>query len=274
MSYDTIEASIEGADPVEIIEITVGTVVFRHTSSKKSHTVDSQTYTPLEGLEVGRHLEGPDSRDRDFKISFPTASPLGKVFAGRPPAIRNRLKVSRFQLSDGGTPEVRLVFDGFVQSATYRGTFETITLVAQQELASLGKLVPRRTFQVLCNHVLYDPLTCTVDKTLPENSRLGLRVANINKNELEIFGLDFFADSEMDSGFLELPDGTDRRLVRRQIGNVVELLTPFAKDPSIVNAFRGCKHTLTVCTDTFGNQDNHGGHPAIPLLNPNTDGLI
>ena len=274
--YDTFERSIEDGTPTEIYEITVRSEItqtdidqFFYTSAPVPVTIASQVYTPVEGLKSSNSSEGLSKRDLDYQITLPTSNDVAQIFTGRLPGFRVRLKVSRFHLADTPTPEVILVFDGFIQSVSFGSRSKIATLTARPVLASLGRIVPRRTYQSSCNHVLYDQLTCRVDKTLDAFHVDDVRVASISGVAMTLIGLDQdFIDGFATAGFVELINGTDQRTIRNHSGNVLTLINPFKDDPTSVNVFAGCDHLFTTCVTKFDNGEFFGGFPYVPTRNP------
>lgn len=276
MSFDSIETSIEGGQPVEVYEITAGAQSFFYTSDEADQTVGVQIYTAIPGLQRGNQEEGPDKREHDFQIELPTSNALAQLFTGVLPGFRVRLQVRKFHRSDTPTPEVVQIFDGFVQSASFKRKTKKTILSARVSLASIGKQIPRRTFQASCNHVLYDPLTCQVDDTDIAFRASVLSVASQVGNVLTVSsGLSgTYTDGFMNGGFLEIVGGSDFRLILDHVGNVLELLLAFSVAPSVVNVFAGCAHTIAVCKSKFNNVDRYGGFAFVPTKNIFQTGLV
>ncbi len=274
MTYASFEQSSEAGTPTEIYEITAGTIdTFYFTSAAESVTIESNTYLPIEGLDRSKDTKGVSKRDNNFTIQLPTSNPVAQLYTGNLPGFRVRLKVRRFHLTDPAL-EVVLVFDGFIQSASFVKRSKVAVLTARPTLSALGRQVPRRTYQSTCNHVLYDTLTCRVDKTLPANFVNGVRVASVVGSVMTLIGLDDeFSDGFATAGFVELTDGSEGRTILLHSENTLTLMSPFTDPPIEVNVFAGCDHLFTTCISKFDNGINFGGFPFIPILNPYDTGL-
>ena len=271
MTYDAFETSTEAGDPVEVYEVVAGTTTYYFTSADSVQTIGAQDYTPVGGLQRGDRQEGPDRRERDFTLELPTANELAQLFVGVLPGFRVRLTVKRFHASDTPTPEVVQVFDGYVQSASFgKAGGKVCTLTARTTIASLGRVLPRRTFASSCVHVLYDSSTCKVDDTDPTFRASTLSVASQVGGVLTVSsGLSgTYADDYMQGGFVEVIGGADFRLIIGHTGNVLTLQQPFATEPSSVNVYAGCAHMISVCSSKFDNVVNYGGFAFVPTRNP------
>ena len=269
MTYDALETSVEGSRPVEIFEITAGSTSFFYTSAEDDQPVGAQTYTAIPGLQRGPTTEGPEKREDDFQIELPTTNALAQIFTGVMPGFRVRIQARRFQRGDTPTPEVVQIFDGYIQSASFKLQLKKTVLTARPVIASIGKQIPRRTYQSACNHVLYEAATCQVDDTLPAFRASSLSVASMVGNDLTVTsGLSgTYADGFMDGGFVEVVGGADFRLIRVHVGNVLTMLLPFSVSPTTVNVFAGCAHTIAVCFSKFDNVDRFGGFAFVPTRN-------
>ena len=276
MTFDANETSTESGQPVELYTIQVGTSFYYYASGIDDFTLGFQTYTAIGGLKRTKTTDGPAKRADEFKLDLPTSSDVAQFFTGSLPGVRVRLTVLRCHRGDTPTPESVTIFDGFVHSAGFVQNGKVCTLVAKPELASLGKQVPRRTYQGACNHVLYDVDTCGVDDTDPAYRAAALSVDSQVGNVLTVAaGLSgLYPDGWMNGGFAELIGGTDFRLIRTHVGDVLTLQNPFSTTPTAINAFAGCAHTVGICKSKFDNVINYGGFPFVPTKNIFETGLF
>ncbi len=270
MTYAAFEGSIESGRPVEVYEFTIGASSLYLTSAEDAVTLSAQTYTPEQGLSRNQNIDGPEKRDYDFQITVPTVSSIAKIFRGKIPGFRIRVQVSRFHRDDLPTPEVTKIFDGYVQSASFKkGGKETI-LTCRTALSSAGRAIPRRTFQSACNHVLYHPTTCKVDDTDAAFRASALAVSSIAGHDLTVSSgiAGTYADGWMNGGYVEVIGKSEYRMVTKQVGNVLTLHLPFSETPSSINVFAGCGHTISVCDSKFKNVVEYGGFNWVPTSNP------
>ena len=271
MTYIAQENSIESGQPVELYEFS-GLGSFFYTSGEDIVTISAQDYTP-KAIQRAENIDGPDKRDHDFKVVLPTSDAVAQIFVGVMPGARIRMKVKRFHRTDVSV-EVITIFDGFVQSASFKNKLKECELVAKPALASIGRTAPRRTFQSSCNHVLYDPLTCKVDDTLAVNRAAAFPVISQVGNILTVSGLSSgYTNEWFTAGFVEVVGVSDFRTVLAHSGNALTLITPFTTTPTNVNVFAGCGHDVTTCHDKFDNVVNYGGFSWVPKRNPFETGI-
>lgn len=276
MSFDTYESSVDSARPVEVYDIVAGTQSFFYTSAQDDQLIGAQTYTAVDGLQRGPVADGPNKREADFQLELPTTDPLSQIFTGQQPGIRISLKVKKFHRLDLPTPEVIQIFDGFIQSASFKLQAKKTILTARPTITAVGRQVPRRVYSAACNHVLYDTVTCKVDDTDPLFRASALTVSSVVGNIMTLtVGLSgVYADGFMNAGFVEFIGQSDFRLILDHTGNVLELQQPFSTNPTSVNVFAGCGHSVSVCSSKFNNVDRYGGFPFVPTKNPYSTGII
>lgn len=275
MTFSDEETSVESGRPVELFEFTLGTETFLYTSSPDTILVQANTYDPR-AIKRGKREDGPEKRNANFTIELPTSDELAQKFLGVLPGVRVPVVVKRYHRGDGGGPEVITTFQGFVLSANFTKQGRLCKLTARQALASLGRLIPSRSYASTCSHIHYEPDTCRVDDTAPENRISNDPVVSQVGNILTVTSIvsGGFNDGDFDSGFVEAVGTSDFRLILEQVGNVLTLLTPFTTTPAAVNIFRGCKHTIEACHDDFDNVINFGGFAFVPTRNPFVGSIV
>lgn len=276
MTYDAHETSIEGGRPVEVYRFQVGATAYFYTSAEDDVTLSAQEYEAIP-ISRGETTTGANERDADFSVTLPTSDPVAQHFVGTLPGVVVRLTVRRYHRGDTPTPQVVLVFDGEIESASFSKNMMETTLVARAVMASHGQTIPPRTFQASCNHELYNPLTCKVDDTSPAFRASNKAVTSQVGNLLTVAGLGAYAPGWFTAGFVESVDTGDFRMVLDDDGaGNLTLLMPFPSEPVTVNVFAGCSHLPDDphgCGPKFNNGDNFGGFPAVPTKNPFESGV-
>lgn len=274
MTYLSNETSVEAGRPVEVYRFTFGSTSYYYTSSVSDETLSAQDYvaTAISRSEI---KTGPKERNADFQVTMPTSDPVAQIFVGRLPGVRVRLTVRRYHRGDTPTPEVKLIFDGYVQSATFSKFMKETTLTARPTLAVSGQTIPPRTFQSSCNHDLYDPLTCKADDTDPAFRAASKSVTSQVGSLLTVADLGAYAAGWFQAGYVESIDTGDFRTVLDDDGaGGLTLLLPFPTAPTVVNVFAGCDHTTGAggCPK-FDNGNNYGGFYIVPKRNPFQTGI-
>lgn len=276
MNYDALQTSVDSSAPIEVYDILAGSTPYAYTTAQDEQTVGVTTYTSAPGLRRSKIADGPTKRDTDFQIELPTTDPVAQLFVGNIPGIRIRLTVTRFQRNDTPTPETVQVFDGYIQSAQFRQQGALCILTARSLLSSLGRQIPRRTYQSACNYVVYDSKTCKVDDTDPTFRASAVSVDSASANVLTCAAgsLASYSTAWFNTGYVESVGSNDFRMVIDHTGDVLTLHTPFSTNPTSLNVFAGCGHSPTDCDGKFGNFLRYGGFPFVPLRNPFTTGVF
>tara|TARA_R110000851_G_scaffold120002_1_gene248072 strand:- start:13019 stop:13852 length:834 start_codon:yes stop_codon:yes gene_type:complete len=277
VTYDAQEIGIQTGEPVEVYEFVYGSTSRFYTSSEAIESIGAQDYTPV-AISRSNTKDGPAERTHDFQVVLPTTDTVSQLFVGQIPGVRVRLTVKRFHRTDTPTPEVRTIFNGFVQSGSFKRKARECTLTARPILGGSGRTHPRRTFQAACNHVLYDPLTCRADDTDPANRASVVTVVSQVGNVMTLSGIaGLFTDGWFNGGYVEFVGQADFRMVLDHVGNVLTLMQPFATTPSTVNVLAGCDHSIDGpqgCKLKHNNVINFGGFPFVPTKNPFQSGLV
>jgi len=271
MSYGTFETSTELGQPVEVYRFTAGAQSWFYTSGEDMVTLSAQDYLP-ETIERGVVTDGPEERGANFEVTVPGTNPVARLFILMVPGVRVRVEVLRFHRNDTPVPEALRIFDGFVMAVSFQENMKIAKLACRPAIAVLGRVIPRFTFQMPCNHVLYDD-GCKVDDTDSSFRASGKTVAASDGTLLTVDDLAGFGDGWFDGGYVEAIGSSDVRLILRQVGDDLTLLLPFASTPETVNVFAGCAHNIQVCGAKFGNILNYGGHAFTPIRNPFETGI-
>ena len=273
MTFNAFETSAEAGQPVELFHFQIGSTNYYYTSAEDEVTVAAQLYSP-KAISRADTADGPANRDHDFNVELPTSDAVAQFFTGVLPGKRVRCTVSRFHRNDLPTPEVVVVFDGYVYSARFKDRLKICVLTARPVLSSVGRTCPARTYQGPCNHVLYDPATCKVDDSNPAFRASAKGVSAQVGNVLTVSGLGAYAPGWFTGGYVEAIAIGDFRMVLDDDGaGNLTLLLPFSVQPATVNVFAGCAHDIAVCKSKFNNVINYGGFAFVPTKNPFESGI-
>jgi len=273
MTYSAFESGAEGSRPAEVFEFTTGAVVLRYTSSESIETIGVATYLPV-AMQRSSTAGGPETSDHDLTIELPASDALAQQFAGLLSGERTRVVIKRFQRDDGATPEVIVVFDGFIHGVTFSDDLRVCRLTSRSSMSSLGRQTPSRTFQSLCGHVLYNEDTCRVDDTNSAFRASAKSPTGQVGSVLSVAGLGAYAAGWFTGGYVEqIITGIKRQILEDDGAGNLTLLVPFVGVPTSVNVLAGCDHSGATCHEKFGNLINLGAFPFVPTKNPFTSGL-
>lgn len=274
MSYDSIETSVESGRPVEVYKFTLGASIYRMTSTEGGVTIGLEDFDPAP-IERGSIEDDLEHHDTEFSIVMPASHPLPRLFLNVPPGQKVDVLVRRFHATDTPTPGVRTIFDGELQTVSFRKGVKEAVLTALPRLAAGSHVVPSFTYQGPCNYVHYDPDTCRVDPTDPAFRASSYTATAQVGRVLTVPGLSVdFAAGWFIGGMVEAIGAGDFRMVLDQIGDDLHLLLPFVTLPTLVTVLAGCAHdTGADGCPKFDNGINYGGFAFVPKKNPFETGL-
>lgn len=272
MAFDTYEEALETSRPVEVYTFQLGSEFFRYTSAEASVTLGAITFEPL-AIKRGGMVEGPEERSSVFTIEMPTAGTIASRYISIVPGPQCLVEVIRYQRLDTPTPEQIIIFQGAIQSVSFKEDGRVASIACQSLVAATSRPAPRFVYSSACNHVLYDS-RCKIVRDQPAFKFSGT-VNGINGNVLTIVGLAAFGNGWFTSGLIEAFSGTDARMILEHTGDDITLLLPFPSPVvgTSVEVFAGCNHATTDCDAKFDNIINYGGFPFVPRLNPFESGI-
>ena len=269
MTYEAFEVSVEGGRPVELFKFTVGSTIYRYTSSEDEQipSFDANTYFPRQITRTNPTMTQEDRRQQ-MSITLPTDDALATRFISIPPGQEVLLEITRYHRGDSNA---YVVWQGRIIGAGYTKSGGLCTLEGVTDEAAFSRPIPRFKYQGLCNHVLYDT-GCTVNRA---SFKYTGTVTGVVGNTVTVAGLLAAKGANWAVGGYIDNGSNDFRMVVSQAGDVLTLLIPFETTPdgSTVDVYAGCNHTIDVCGSKFTNSDNYGGFPFVPTYNPFSRGL-
>lgn len=277
MTFIAFESAQETGRPAELYDFRIGSESFKLTSWANDVTVGIGTFT-ADVVERSRLAVTQDARENDVEITIPADNPFVLAYEGvAVPGKRSTLVLYRTHVNDPDTETV-VFFKGNVTNISRSADGREAKVNVVSFMKSQALVVPRRTYQGLCNHSLYDGF-CTISETDPDFQKF-LNVSAVSTDGLVLtvdtagsFGADFFQ-----AGFIEYIG--EPRMVVEQGGtgnNDFTIRIPFEISPlgATIRCLAGCDHRLVeTCDPKFNNANNYGGFPFVPLKNPfNTQAL-
>lgn len=260
MSYDSVESSAHGGQPVELYRFSSGLRTWLYTSADVAVVHLTETYEPYplkrgpfrQTAELAKTgLENKTPRDTPF-VTDMVASPLLDVVM---------LTIYRKHRSDA---EVLPFWRGRVEGVRFEGSESIIS--CKPLGTALKRIGLRRPAQRQCPHALYD-LGCNLTEALfaETGSLLSHTGAAVTSGVFAGHANGWWVGGKIDfSGA--------RRFI---VGHASDTITLTSAVPGLVQnaafiVYPGCDHTPATCNGKFGNILNYGGAPAFPIKNPFT----
>lgn len=279
MGFDENETGNESGRPIELYQFTLGSSHLRLTSSENDVIIPSTLETFIAQAVTRTNLvqESSDPGSQKLSVRMPASNPFVQQYLSIAPGQRATLTIYRIHRADlGGSDERQTIFKGSIRNVAFAEDGRIAVLTVLPVTAAYSKPTPRRTYQGLCSHMLYDA-RCTIDRDDP-NFRHDGTVTAVSGDTITVSGASAFSGAFADffvAGYLEI-DG-DFRTVVAQSGDVLTIVVPFLESPlgKAVIARAGCKQrALEDCEDKFNNLDNFGGFPYVPKSNPFETGIF
>lgn len=273
MTFLDVETSVQLGTPVELYKFTVGSVVYRYTSSEYWYagpdTIDEATrYTPLAISRTGK-TEDSSFDNTGIKVTMPSNAPFARIYRTGTPSVVVTLNVFGQHWEDPAG-ELIAVWNGRVISPEPQGN--RITFGCESLLSSMNGLALRRHYQKSCPHVLYGTQCGASEATHQVIVPPGTFYAsgsNLVASSLTSYAAQFFA-----GGYVRYTNALtgvqELRAVRSSSAGTLVLSHPAAGLAGTLDlkAYPGCKHTAADCTTKFNNLVNYGGQLYIPSINP------
>lgn len=273
MSFSTYENSVESGSPVELYEISIGTDIYRLSSTEDDYTFGSDVYTgsAINRTNIG---VGQDQRTQLINFELPSSHPFVQRYVLIAPGQRATISVFRFHRLDTPGLERVLTFKGIVRSVAFTRQGNAAQVACMPLTGGLSRQVPRFTYQAPCNHVLFDD-RCKV--ALDLTTSYSGTVTAVSGSDVTVNGLSAKGSGWAVGGYITNTTNDDYRLILAQSGDTITLLLPFPADLAVLGqtfvVTAGCDHSIATCKSKFDNVANYGGFAFVPTKNPFETGL-
>lgn len=287
MTYQAQEDSLQSGEVVELYEFTTALGRTLLTSGNQPVLFNNDLYTP-EVIERSQTVaESLEEGSSPVTLKLPRNHPIPARYIETVPALEDNLRIYRGHANDSGVTvsadgtinlpvgAVITYFRGVIATVAFEGPVAELRVLPRNDI--LDRIVPKRTYRNLCNHVLYDA-HCQVDPAA--GFQFNVTVFSISGRIVTVTGVPAIGgavDAEFfDGGILFQPSTGDARMVQtltRINGTTdIQVLIPFEAlapgDDLLLRA--GCDHSIATCRAKFSNARRYGGFPAVPTKNPFT----
>jgi len=230
--------------------------------------VASVPYTAIE-IERSSILTAVGERNEILTVTMPASHDFPDNFLSIVPGQIATLVIKRLHRTDAAD-EVKVIWYGRVQSVAFIENGNKASLAVKTIENSINNQIPRRTYQSLCNFVLFDT-DCGIASS---SFRFVGTVSVVSGNMMTIPGLTAAKGDEWSTGGYVALGSSEYRLILKQKNSVlgtdvVELLLPFPSNMvgKSVDVFAGCNHQIAVCGSKFSNVPQFGGCAWVPTKN-------
>lgn len=263
--FGTLEASVEDSRPIEVIEITLGSEVFRYTSAEDDLTIDGDLF---EAIPINRNqvIVGSDQQRRTLTVTVPATNSFARNYIDIIPGERAEFSLFRYQRDESPAFDTRiLLFSGRVQSVKFSNDGQNAAINVRSIEAALSRNLPRITFMGMCGAFLYDRF-CGANPA--SFNHIGA-VTLVSGSDITVTGAGALS-FPLESGYVRPTGENDYRMILSQTGDVLTLLLPFQNDPTGANVqvFGGCDHLIDGhCATVYDRVIDFVGFAFVPNKN-------
>lgn len=271
MAFDAFELSVESGRPIEYYTFTLGGVVWRYTTAETDVTIGADVYTAAAIRADSVKQTGETSNDAR-SIDVPSWIAPAQIFMGSAPSAPLMMSVGVRHVGD---TEVIIAYVGEIAQVNYPIPGRA-RLTVESLLSSMKREGLRLAWQRTCPYVLYDSLTCKVDKA---TYKIDLTVLSISGFNVYVELATTQATGHFDAGFFEwdhpirgkeyVAIETHEQIASAEWNARFQLFMPPGElfEGATGSAYPGCDFTPTRC-QFFSNYDNYGGVPDLPGKSP------
>ncbi|MBK1615001.1 hypothetical protein CKO44_16145 [Rubrivivax gelatinosus] len=262
MSYDARERSVHGGSPVELYLFTIGSVVWRYTSSARTITVDGAEWTAAP-LKRGSIETSQEAVRNGLDVECARDFPVAQLFRVSPPSDPIGLIIRRYHRDDA---EITAAWIGKVMNCEWQPGEGKATLHGESATSARRRAGPGRVYQRGCHRPLFEQ-GCPVVKAEHSITTTVTSIAGLQLGVAALLARPYaggWIEWTRPSGFV------DRRFILA--GDALQLtltlpLQGLAVGDS-VTVLPGCDNTTETCASVYGALDAHGGFPHVPGINP------
>ncbi|EOV8094051.1 TPA: phage BR0599 family protein [Vibrio parahaemolyticus] len=265
-NVDTIDASVELAQPIELYEFTYGTDSFNYCTGGNNQVIKGKYYKAV-SINRKSFTRTDNLLKGGLKIQLDRETEVGRLaFAGLDE------KVLSFKLfrADLNYPEEKyLTYSGKVVSYSIDELSATLDVEPPSTIATRNGFTPK--YQRQCRHLLFSR-GCALAKN---DWTYKKPIVAISDNVIQIYWSFLFIEN---ANFLTngqiFYNGYYRKIIKASLlngGNIeLTLNNPIVGlvVGDIVDVTYGCNQTRSHCHNVFSNTNNYGGFDFIPAKNP------
>jgi hypothetical protein len=271
MSFDAFEVSAESGRPVEFYTFVLNDVTWRYTTAEIDITIGADLYTAAAIRADSVRQTGETSNDARA-IDVPSWIAPAQVFMGGAPSSAIQMTVGVRHVGD---TEVIVAYVGEITQVNFPIPGRA-RLTVESLLSSMKREGLRLAWQRTCPYVLYDSLTCKVDKATHKVDFVVLAidafsvyVALDTTQSTGHFTGGFFEWNHPIRGkeYVAIQDHFQATTGEWNSHFVLFMPPGELFEGARGSAYPGCDYTPTRC-QFFSNYDNYGGVPDLPGRSP------
>lgn len=270
-TYTNYESSVEAGRPIQFYRFTLGTIVWTYVNIDSDQTVGGVVWQACSISDDGIKQTGEAQSD-SMTITAPDDIGPAVAFNGSPPSTDVTVEILRMH---EGMTTLRVCFVGSITQVGSPKAGQAL-LTVQTMSATMKRTGLRLCYQRACPYAVYDPKTCTVDKS---THAIASFVRSIDGFDILCDDAATQPDNYFANGFIEWIHpvrGVQQILIESSLssgGNGPGTLTLFDDVQELnigqpITLYAGCDKTPKTCQVVFNNYVNYGGYEYMPGKSP------
>ena len=263
----TLEQSLDESRPIEVYEITLGTDVFRYSSTDDDLIIGVDTF---EAISISRNqvIVGSDQQRRTLNVTVLATNEFASRYIDIVPGQIATLNLFRYQRDESPAFDTTvLLFQGTVQSVKFSNNGLDAEIAVRSVESALSRNVPRITYGGMCGAFLYDRFCGAIPTSFDHIGAVTL--IQVSPPRITVTGAGASGFNFV-SGYCRPVTESDFRVVLAQSGDVLTLRLPFENDQlgADVQVFAGCDHLIDGdCALVFDRVADFVGFAFVPNKN-------
>lgn len=265
MTYDTREKSRRNGEPVEYVRFTLGSQIFRYTTSPDDEMLFDEKYLAEKGIKRSSPTLTPELAQNTLTITIPRSTEIPSLFSKASPRQQIFVIIYRKHRGDSDNQAISY-WQGGVEGIGFKGEEAEISCGSLESLLKRGGL--RYRFSPRCRFYFCDG-RCPV----PAASVTIEAVADyVDGSIVKAPEYAAYPDGTFKFGEFSTPE-LESRFIVEHIGDTLTLIAPFYESPQskLCKVLMGCDYTPETCQNKFGqwtdNGRDFGGFDSIPVQN-------
>jgi uncharacterized phage protein (TIGR02218 family) len=266
MTYSTLENSVDGGKPIELLRLSYSNVDWFYTSGDTPRDYGGATYVPMP-MQRSDLENSSDSSKSSMTITLPQDCPIADLYKVSAPSNVVSVTLMGEHYLDN---EFITMWKGRIVNVEFVPPHFVIT--TESVFTSLQRNGLRRRFSTTCTYDVYSA-GCGKDHS---NYVSEMMIGSLAGTTFISAQATAYVDNYFAGGYVKWINPTTGLAEYRAVKSSVQAtgavtlvsIIPNITVGSMIEVYPGCDHLLSTCQNKFGNIIRFGGTPFIPKKNP------
>ena len=266
MTYSTLENSVDGSKPIELLRLSYSNVDWFYTTQDTPREYNGATYVPMP-MQRSALENSSDSSKSTMTITLPQDCPIADLYKQSAPSNVVTVTLMGEHYLDG---DFITMWKGRIVNIEFMPPHFIIT--TESVFTSLQRVGLRRRFSTTCPYDVYSA-GCGVDHA---NYVTQMLIGALSGTTFTSAQATTKPDNYFAGGYVKWINPNTGLAEYRAIKSSVQAtgaitlvsIIPNISIGSLIDVYPGCDHLLNTCENKFDNVIRFGGTPYIPKKNP------